>query len=637
MNKLDWFFRTAAGRAFSAAIGHSSSGRHQSWIQRPAFLATAAIGVALTLGATWQYHQVQEEQAEARLAQLSRNTMAGLAQAIESQRAFLQSVGTYVAGTDTVKRPEFQSFVERIRSGRGEATIGVAWLPRVADSERTAFRSRMQLAGFSDFNLQAFAEGEWQSAGERDNYFPLAFRVGTVPDAFAPLGADIASNPAWAEGLTKARDQAKTWAAAPFDLEGRLVAPVFQPVYQRGAPSKVASRRTAHTGYVVALIDLPALVQVSAGSGIENVALDVVAHAGGESHAVFGALDQGMGARYERTFDFMGQRWVAHAQPEEGKVAAVWAGPLLLFAGGTTVSLLLGAYLAAVRGRTEVVEAEVEQRTKELRESQSMLIQQEKMASLGQMVAGVAHEMNTPLGYVRSSLNSLNQDVEEVRSGVEPLLDGQAELPEEVAQRLGQLQEDDVLGEIDELVANARQGIDRVTGLVSSLRDFSRKDHQAVEAFDVNRGCAEALEVAGHRIKKAGVEIEQDLREVPTIQASPSQINQVLLNLIVNAVQASPPQGTVAVRTRAGDDGGVVITVADNGPGIPPEVRPHIFDPFYTTKDVGEGTGLGLSISFQIVQAHGGTIQVHDGEPQGAVFEVILPAVPPEAQEQAIA
>lgn len=272
----------------------------------------------------------------------------------------------------------------------------------------------------------------------------------------------------------------------------------------------------------------------------------------------------------------------------------------------------------------------------DLRESQTQLVQSEKMASLGQMVAGVAHELNTPLGYVKNNvqlLRELTGPLFELAAAQAELADalGAADADEErLAQALDQAARareraaPELLAEdLGQLLEDTLYGLEQIGELVVGLKDFARLDRAMSEEVDLNDCIRSTLVIARNNIKDK-VEVVTQLGELPRIACAPSQINQVLLNLFNNAAQAMESFGMIRVRTWAEADA-VFVSVQDNGCGMPPEVQKRIFDPFFTTKPVGKGTGLGLSISFKIIQDHGGTIRVASEVGRGTHFLIRLP------------
>jgi two-component system NtrC family sensor kinase len=261
------------------------------------------------------------------------------------------------------------------------------------------------------------------------------------------------------------------------------------------------------------------------------------------------------------------------------------------------------------------------------------------MSSLGQMVAGVAHEINTPLAYVKNSLGTVSERLPAISGAIEQcerllalLAAGNANADElnrqfaGVSAQLAQLKQQHVLQELTGLVSDGLYGTGQVTEIVGNLKDFSRLDRSKVTSFNLNDGLNSTLGLARHLLKS--ITVTRKFGEIPAITCAPSQINQVFLNLITNAAQAIGAAGGEITVTTCTAEGGVAVEIADSGCGIPPEIIPKIFDPFFTTKEIGKGTGLGLSVSYKIVQQHGGRIDVESQPGVGTRFTVSLPLQP---------
>ncbi|WP_353572279.1 ATP-binding protein [Candidatus Albibeggiatoa sp. nov. BB20] len=295
-----------------------------------------------------------------------------------------------------------------------------------------------------------------------------------------------------------------------------------------------------------------------------------------------------------------------------------------------------------LKGLIENLEQKVAERTqqlskafKSLKSSQAQLVQSEKMASLGQMVAGVAHEINTPLGYVKGNVET-SQDlfavVEELLVEFEKLHKLLTQDPDEAAlaqqfavldELIQSFHEDDVLDDIKELSLDAVHGVQEISKLVMNLKNFSRLDQAHEEDVDLNKCIDSVLNIA-HNLLKHKVEVKLQYADLPKIVCSPSQINQVLLNIITNAAQAIEGKGIILIKTHFTNKS-VSVLIQDNGAGIDKAHLEKIFDPFFTTKPVGEGTGLGLSISYRIIQQHKGKIKVTSQVGKGTRFVIMLP------------
>lgn len=254
----------------------------------------------------------------------------------------------------------------------------------------------------------------------------------------------------------------------------------------------------------------------------------------------------------------------------------------------------------------------------ELRQAQARLVQQAKMASLGQLVAGVAHEINTPLGAVVSNNDLFLRCFARLRAA----LDGAAGRSGDAA-KVAEAQVRRDLAAIESLSQVTRDACARITGIVRTLRTFARVDVAELRPVDLHEGIDSTLALIAH-LTKPGTVIERRYGALPPVECHPNQINQVFMNLLVNACQAIDEAGTITIAT-ARDGERVRIAIADTGRGIAPELRARLFDPGFTTKDAGHGTGLGLMICEQIALAHGGQIVVESELGKGSSFTVVLP------------
>ncbi|WP_455384580.1 sensor histidine kinase [Acidihalobacter prosperus] len=298
------------------------------------------------------------------------------------------------------------------------------------------------------------------------------------------------------------------------------------------------------------------------------------------------------------------------------------------YAGIGRVIDLLQAMEARVRRHSD----DLSRAYRRLKRSQARLVQSEKMASLGQMVAGLAHEINTPLGYVRNNVEMLReahatagQALAAIRR-MAPDASGPEALPPHLSDALSlclRFEEEHGVEETRELLEDALHGVDQISELVGNLKNFSRLDQARMDRVDLNEALESALNIVRH-IFRDRIEIVRQFGEIPPVECAPSQINQVFLNLFTNAAQAIEGDGKLLLRTHA-DDTHVVASIQDNGKGMPQDVMRRVFDPFFTTKEVGQGTGLGLSICYQIVRQHDGYIRVASKPGRGTRFLVGIP------------
>ncbi|MDP3981029.1 MAG: response regulator [Chlamydiota bacterium] len=251
---------------------------------------------------------------------------------------------------------------------------------------------------------------------------------------------------------------------------------------------------------------------------------------------------------------------------------------------------------------------------KELKDAEGQLVHSAKMASIGQLAAGVAHEINNPLTSVMSSLNTLGR------------LQARAEA--------GEIDQTKYFKDMHTLYERIDTGMKRTKVIIDDLMNFARKDVEGLKAENLNQGVRSVLTLIEHR-KTDDIQIHLDLNDIPEVECVLGQINQVLMNILLNAMDAIQATGDVWISTSKKDDQ-VELTIKDNGSGIPKDIQERIFEPFFTTKDVGKGTGLGLSISHKIIENHHGSIRCESNNGSGAAFIICLPVVQPRVQEMSL-
>ncbi|MBI5894621.1 MAG: GHKL domain-containing protein, partial [Desulfobacterales bacterium] len=302
----------------------------------------------------------------------------------------------------------------------------------------------------------------------------------------------------------------------------------------------------------------------------------------------------------------------------------------------------------ALNERVTVIAAEVESGNaslksalKRLETTQAQMVQSEKMAIIGQLAAGVAHEINNPTSFVSSNLKTLSG----YHDNLSALLAKHRELsrslqaPEatqgmrdEIRAKVQAIQAfeteidvDFLLNDSQDVIRDCREGTERIKKIVLDLKDFAHPGEEALQSTDINKGLESTLNVVHNELKfKATVTTE--LGVIPTVKGYPQQLNQVFINILVNAAQAIDTRGEIHIKTRKAEDGFVEVIISDTGCGISEEHRSRIFDPFFTTKELGKGTGLGLNIAYNIVKKHNGAIAVKSEADKGTTFTIRLPA-----------
>ena len=274
----------------------------------------------------------------------------------------------------------------------------------------------------------------------------------------------------------------------------------------------------------------------------------------------------------------------------------------------------------------------VSEYTQELKQTQSQLIQTEKMSSLGQMVAGIAHEINNPVNFIRGNIDYANKYIQDLTDLVTLYQEYYPNPPDAILERIEDIELEFLREDLPKTLSSMTMGADRIREIVVSMRNFSRSDDGNMKSADIHEGIDSTLVILNHRLKQ-GIKVIKQYGKLPAVECSPAQLNQVFMNVIGNAIDAleevkkgdkgySP---TIWISTEVTADNTVTVKIRDNGPGIAPGCAQQIFDPFFTTKSIGKGTGLGLAISYQIVAKHHGKIEVNSQIGQGTEFVITLP------------
>lgn len=287
--------------------------------------------------------------------------------------------------------------------------------------------------------------------------------------------------------------------------------------------------------------------------------------------------------------------------------------------------------LKGITAELEEKNAEIEKAYSELKAVQSQLLQQEKMASIGQLAAGIAHEINNPIGFISSNLGSLGKYLvrltEFIKAQSEALGQIYTSNPavNKLEEKRKQLKLDYIIPDIESLIKESLDGADRVRKIVQDLKSFSRVEETEYKPADINAGLESTINIVWNELKYKAT-LKKEYGDIPLTRCNPGRLNQVFMNLLVNAAQAIEKQGEIRIKTWK-DDGAILVSVSDTGCGIPGDKLTKIFEPFFTTKEAGRGTGLGLSIAYDIIKKHNGNITVDSEVGKGTTFTLRIPVV----------
>ncbi|MFA6498347.1 MAG: ATP-binding protein [Desulfurivibrionaceae bacterium] len=308
--------------------------------------------------------------------------------------------------------------------------------------------------------------------------------------------------------------------------------------------------------------------------------------------------------------------------------------------------LLVKQYHDFLKEHAGILEQQVNLRTEELekaiaelKSTQQQMVQQEKMAMVGQLTAGLAHEINNPIGFIASNVGSLGKYCEKLLTFVEAqkeaLLSGQPDQRQAdlLREQRRQLKIDYIMKDLPEMILETQDGVERIKSIIKDLKCFSRADDSEQKLADINQCLESTLNIVKNELKYKA-KVRREYGELPQIRCSPQQLGQVFMNLLVNAAHAIDTQGEITVRSWNAE-GRIFVAISDTGGGIPEQQRARIFEPFFTTKEAGKGTGLGLSISNEIVRNHGGEIRVESEPGKGSTFTVSIPLERPNLVQKA--
>ncbi len=622
----------------------------------------------------WESVQVQME-----LQQQADNLSTALQRSINPNLEGLKSVKSLYAVSGKVNRQEFKTFVRPVLS-RHPAIRALNWFPRVSASERQAYEKAVAAEGFPGFQIyDRLPTGKPITAKQRQEYFPITYieSLGKVKDV---LGLNVASDLGRKAVLDKSRDTGADIATGRFKLvtNKQIAFQMIVPIYRKGTiHDTLLTRRANLHGFLSGVFQINDIVKYSlTGLKLNNINFYLYDNSAPTSKRflVFyesstkqliydpkrAPVQADLGERLcqkrnacTRRFNVVNRQWMLLILPTpayEGIAKHQLSYNIL--AVGLLWSASLAIYLLMSLGRTAKIEHLVQERTNELelalhnlQKTQAQLIQTEKMSSLGQMVAGVAHEINNPVSFVYGNLTYANQYTQDLLNLVSLYQQHDPNPAQEIQEQIAAIDLDFLIEDLPKILSSMKVGAERISQIVLTLRNFSRLDEAQMKQVDIHEGIDSTLLILQHLLKAHGkhpsIEVIKEYGTLPLVQCYAGQLNQVFMNILANAIDAlnsyntqrSPSEiqsnpSTIRIRTEMLGSDYVTVRIADNGSGMTEEVRGKLFDPFFTTKPVGKGTGLGLSISYQIVvEKHGGVLKCVSQPGQGAEFWIEIPVV----------
>ena len=658
---------------------------HRRYI--PAAL-TLCTGTGLSLAAAAVVWHGENQRMQAQFHQQADRLNAALQQSINKNLDFLYSLQAFYSASTEVSRQDFKRFVQPALS-RNSAIHSVNWIRRVPAAQKSAYEAAIRSQGFPAFQIyERDADKKPIEAKARSEYFPVAYREALEEDNKV-LGFDVASSPDRKAALEKSVNTGKIAASGRIRLvsNDRPGLQVFLPLLGRTTSGDNSVNDGENLiGVMAGVFQITSTVDFSLESlNLDNINFYLYDNSaeGKERFLVRydsqakqlidnpklekpeltnlrGSICQHPSA-CTRTFNVADRQWMLLVLPGNGyNNLRTHQGSLSICAIGLLMTGSLTIYLLMSLERTAKVEQQVYDRTIQLKErtaeletalknlqsAQFKLIQTEKMSSLGQLVAGVAHEINNPVNFISGNLSHAGEYTRNLLELVEIYQQQYPNPTPEVQAKLKEIDLEFITEDLPKILKSMNVGAERIRQIVLSLRNFSRLDEAEMKSVDIHQGIDSTLMILESRLKpKAnfpGIQVIKEYGNLPLVECWAGQLNQVFMNVLSNAIDVlydapnkkmpigkSPSDSaflpTIRIRTELLSSNCVCVRIADNGAGMTENVKKRLFEPFFTTKPVGKGTGLGLSIGYQIVEKHQGSLRCVSFEGEGTEFWIEVP------------
>ncbi|MGL5194210.1 MAG: CHASE domain-containing protein [Chroococcales cyanobacterium] len=638
---------------------------------------TVLVGLSLSAIAATGVYEWERRSAQENLVRRRDSLTLTLQGDIDEYLQVTLSLGALYDISGQVTEENFQRFSQSFFENY-PGIFGMAWLERVPRSQRRAFEQRMQAQGKENFQIRDRApDGTLVPAGDRPEYFPILYGQPASRYTEEVVGLDPSYDPRVRAEITLGKHEGQISVTERFLLgDGKTYGvAMFRPVYQGGdRPAGIGDRRQSFKGMTYTVYSLSNKLERSLGGlNLNHLDFYLLDRAAEPDHQVLIFYDS-------QTQQFIADSRLTPPAPLSPK-SLCYNNPSLCtqtlqianrqwtlvlrptstfqgFMGNTiatlTIGLLLTGIIAIYLGLSIRRTTDLEAAMQKLQTTQGQLIQAEKMSSIGQLVAGVAHEINNPVSFIYGNVNHADEYVKDLLFLLTLYQQHYPEPVEEIQEEAEAMDVEFLIEDLPKTIKSMTVGAERIQNIVLSLRNFSRTDEAEIKAVDIHQGLNSTLMILQHRLKATAghqaIQVVKKYADLPLIECYPGQLNQVFMNLLANGIDAledtlaqTPSKdyiptltlGTEVLQTSPGEtpiEGAavkpesIVIWIEDNGAGIPPEILPNIFNPFFTTKPIGKGTGLGLSISYQIiVEKHLGQLNCFSKQGKGTEFRIQLP------------
>ncbi|MGL5058536.1 MAG: CHASE domain-containing protein, partial [Microcoleus sp.] len=631
---------------------------------------TLSTGISLSVFAASMVWNWENQRVRSQFQEQTSRLSSVLQQSINDNLEILHFIQAFYSTSTDVSRQEFKAFIQPALA-RHPAVHSVNWIDRVPAAEKAAYERKIQAEGFPDFKIyERDADKKPVPVKARSEYFSITYREAIKSDTRS-LGFDVVSDPERSAALKRSIASGKMAASGRIKLivNNRPGLQVFLPIIDK--------KRGEVRGVISGLFQIINMVDFSLKSlNLDNIDFYLYDNSAtanknllvrydsqtkqlidGEKFAVAEPINFpeklcAVPDACTRLFKIADRDWMLLVVPASAYTSwVIHQGSLGILAIGLLATGSLAIYLWMSLENTAKIEqqvcdrtfqlkertAELETALRDLQQAQFQLIQTEKMSSLGQLVAGIAHEINNPVNFIYGNLNHAGEYTQNLLELVDIYQQQYPNPTPKMQAKSEQIELEFIREDLPKILASMKLGADRIRQIVLSLRNFSRLDEAEMKRVNLHEGIDSTLMILQNRLKpkpdRPEIQIIKEYGDLPVVECWAGQLNQVFMNLLLNGIDAVESKleravtkpsiafsPTIFIRTEIVNHHLVRVRIADNGIGMTEKIVKHLYEPFFTTKPVGKGTGLGLSVAYQIVEKHQGSIECKSSAGEGTEF-----------------